>query len=95
MVSKTIDAFFNRFFMNMFHTKSLCHSIGLAGTTRLTWSDFRLNLILLKSQRFCRLRVGFSSILKKFRKCIVLSIVGLFVSISEGNEKNLFYRIKK
>jgi len=27
------------------------HSIGLAGATRLTQSDFRLNLLLLKGQR--------------------------------------------
>ena len=27
------------------------HSIGLAGATRLTRSDFRLNLLLLKGQR--------------------------------------------
>ena len=30
--------------------KSSRHSIGLASATRLTWSDFRLNLLLLKGQ---------------------------------------------
>ena len=31
------------------------HSIGLAGATRLTRSDFRLNLLLLKGQRSVRI----------------------------------------
>ena len=42
------------------------HSIGLAGATRLTRSDFRLNLLLLKGQR-CVFDVSYCDIFRQPR----------------------------
>ena len=39
--------------VNLYNPSVYCvHSIGLVGATRLTRSDFRLNLLFLKGQRY-------------------------------------------